>query len=311
VFAEPVESAVITAALGLADALPYPVGNAMVTKAIEYTKKEETRIVDANGAPMWREVGVVEQNQLRKGDRHRVILDMVKSGATVEDIIEHDPTIGLMHLGNVERLINIKQRPTDRDELQVYYIFGETGVGKSHFVRRGLELNGASIYNKPHPKGNNTDFWMGYNGEEVVLFDDFHPNRYPLTDMLLYLQQYAMTLPVKGGHCAARYTKVFITTNVPISLWYQKEQCSPLHEGNYKALMRRIPPEHRMEMKVRPPTWLTPCSWERMKQYQDDQQATPAQQQLVVAHAQVKQPQSDNMAVLFQKFLEWQSMQQH
>jgi len=60
----------------------------------------------------------------------------------------------------------------------------------------------------------------GYDGQDVVIFDDFYGGL-PLPYMLRLLDGYPMRLPIKGGHTYAKWTKVYLTSNVPPTEWYQ------------------------------------------------------------------------------------------
>ena len=250
----------------------YPVGNDMVHKRIDYTKKEESAVRDDEGRSLWKEAGKVPENQKRAGDRYKDVVDIIKEGGTEIDVLEHNPQLGLSLLSNVSKTINLYQKPVDRPSLQVYVIVGRTRVGKSHFIRRILkDGDNTPVFNKPHPASpNNTDFWPNnYGGSTRVLLDDFHPKKYAITDMLNYLQEYAMSVQTKGGWVAARWNRIYITTNVPVDEWYS--HLGPEFAENIAALKARIPLENRMVMKVRPPPNMTSTTWEEMKRYQDAQ----------------------------------------
>lgn len=269
-FAAPRTAAEVGAVLGLKQCSPIPVGNEMVTNRINYTKKEETAVRDASGQSMWREAGVLPSNLKRNGDKHAEILECIKNGGTEMDVLEMYPQIGIQYLGNFTRMVGIYSKPQDRPDLQVYLIFGKTRVGKSHFVRRILlDGDNSPVFNKPHPASpTSTDFWpLNYNGATRVLFDDWHPKKYNITDMLNYLQEYAMSVQIKGGYVAARWNRVYITTNVPIDQWY--EHLPENYKGNVEALKARIPEANRMVMRRRPPPDMVATTFAEMKRYQD------------------------------------------
>jgi len=269
-FAAPRTAVDVGAILGLTQCSPIPVGNEMVHERIKYTKKEESAVRDAQGRSMWREAGVLPDNLKRRGDKHTEIVECVRNGGTEMDVLNRFPQMGIQYLGNITRMVGIYSRPEDRPDLQVYLIFGKTRVGKSHFVRRILQDGDNSpVFNKPHPASPTAvDFWpLNYNGATRVLFDDWHPKKYNITDMLNYLQEYAMSVQVKGGYTAAKWNRVYITTNVPIDSWY--DHLPESYSGNIEALKARIPEANRMVMRRRPPPEMSSTTFQEMKAYQD------------------------------------------
>jgi hypothetical protein len=124
----------------------------------------------------------------------------------------------------------------------VYFFYGETGLGKTHAIRF-LEPDFCDrVYVKVH----GTRFWDGYEGQEVVLFDDLRPEEYQCQDMLRYLQKFAMSVEVKGSTRPACWTKVYITTNVPIEAWYMG-----VDRATREAFLGRIPEKNRVSFHVK------------------------------------------------------------
>jgi hypothetical protein len=112
--------------------------------------------------------------------------------------------------------------------------------------------------------------------------------------MLNYMQEYAMSVQVKGGYVAAKWNRIYITTNVPIDKWY--DHLPESFAGNIEALKARIPEANRMVMRRRPPPEMTSTTFAEMKRYQDqfaaeDEKDTPKQQIGVdaLSEAQVKE----------------------
>lgn len=276
VMEDPTEWQKVESTLGLTgDIWCAPISNTSIKNRIEYTKKKETAVLNSEGFMMWKELGELKANDLRAGDIHREILKMAQSGATLGKILEFWPA-AVNQIFQIMKLIEIYNLPVDRPNLQVYLLYGSTGTGKTWTITQRLE---PGIYNKPHPKGNNTDFWMGYTGEEAVLFDDFHPSRYPMMDLLNYLQEYAMRVPIKGGHHPAMWKRVYISTNVPITSWYEREQNNPNYSENYAALLRRIPPENRVKVKGKLPANIRVKNFAQYKAYQESlEDPTPVAQ---------------------------------
>jgi hypothetical protein len=296
-FALPSTRSDLQAALKLNNFGAVPVGNSMVQARIAYTKKAESAVRGERGESLWREAGKLEENLKRRGDKHSEIVECIKNGGTEMDVLEMHPQMGIQFLGNISRMVGLYSKPVDRPDLQVYLIYGKTRVGKSHFIRRILrDGDNSPVFNKPHPASpTSTDFWpLNYNGATRVLLDDWHPKKYNITDMLNYMQEYAMSVQVKGGYVAAKWNRIYITTNVPIDKWY--DHLPESFAGNIEALKARIPEANRMVMRRRPPPEMTACTFAEMKRYQDqfaaeDEKATPQQPLGVdaLSEAQVKE----------------------
>ena len=73
----------------------------------------------------------------------------------------------------------------------------------------------------------NPEWWDGYDGEEILLIDDFY-GQVQVARMLHLLRGYQCRLPIKGGFTYAQWQKVYITSNNPPHEWYMKWEKIPL-----------------------------------------------------------------------------------
>lgn len=80
-----------------------------------------------------------------------------------------------------------------------------------------------------------TPWFDGYNGQDVMLLDDFGPGMMCINFLKRLLDRYPVQLPVKGGSVALRAKTIFITSNYMMSEWYPKAGAM-----DYEALLRRI-----------------------------------------------------------------------
>ncbi len=243
----------------------FAIGNNSLLEQVKYTKKPETAVLDEGGQDMWSDCGTIPPNMLRAQEYSKSSYEMLKDGKSVVDVLDYNPG-AVNHVFAIIKVHELLNKPEHRPGIQVYLLYGKTGLGKTYTIMHMLE---PEIYNKPHPMPGQTDFWMGYQGEEAVLFDEFHPKRYPIVSMLGYLQEYAMRVPTKGGHFPARWKRVYISTNIPIEEWYKNQQTDPEHAENYRALMRRIPEHNRVVFRKRVPPHETIRSFDDLKAYQD------------------------------------------
>lgn len=256
--------------LGLQRSFADKAGTQTCKKAIDYTKKRDTAVLDANGNSQWKELGQVPPNQRKVGEQTEAILEMAESGAKFVDILRANPSLAIRCPTGILKMINTVQQ--DRKQtapLKVYIIWGSTGLGKSHSIFRFLS-DPEIVYNKLHPTNQqSTDFWEGYDAQEEVLFDDFNPVQYSVRQLLQYLHEWPIRVQIKGGHAKAQYHTVYITSNVPPNMWYLSEKMDPLHKGNYDALWRRIPKENICRFVSRIPDDERIKTFEGLKAFQD------------------------------------------
>lgn len=247
-------------------------GSTTCTKAIDYTKKPNTAVLDANKQSQWRELGKVPVNQLKVGEHANMLLKMAEEGdAKFIDLLRASPSFVLRATNGVMKMLTAVAQDRDQEgpPLKVYLIWGKTGLGKSHSIFKFLS-NPKLLYNKIHPVNTQaTDFWEGYDGHDVVLFDDFNPVQYPVRQLLQYFHEWPIRVQVKGGSTKAVYKTVFITSNIAPNLWYPAEQVDPLHRENYAALWRRIPKENICRFVRRIPDDVDIKTFEQLKEYQD------------------------------------------
>ena len=76
-----------------------------------------------------------------------------------------------------------------------------------------------------------------YNYEDVIVFEEFRSDL-KIKDMLKYLDGYPDVLPCRFANKQACYTKVYITTNIPIEEQFRDIQYN--EKETYRAFIRRI-----------------------------------------------------------------------
>lgn len=106
---------------------------------------------------------------------------------------------------------------------------GKTGLGKT---RKAIEENPEAFLLSKTITGL---WWDGYDGEEVVILDDFRDADIPLNQLLRILDGYYVQVPTKGGSTTLLAKKIYLTSNVPPEEWYKG--CD---SESRNALFRRI-----------------------------------------------------------------------
>lgn len=161
--------------------------------------------------------------------------DAILAGGSEEDILMEFPEMLAKYDRFYQRCRNIvlKKRAKAMIVPEVIVLTGEPGIGKTHTIYNDNEID--DIYKVEVGDGSTGSVWWdNYNGEKVILIDDFH-NNLKLDYMLRLLDKYPMKLNIKGGHTWKCAEKIYITSNIELNKWYPN--CAEIHR---KALRRRI-----------------------------------------------------------------------
>ena len=163
-------------------------------------------------------------------DLYKMVLDNMTNAeilATNQDyILQIDKLDKIRTTILTERL-----KETVRLDLEVIYISGATGTGKTRGV---LEGNGYSnvyrVTDYLHP-------FDGYSCQSVICFDEFRSSL-KLKEMLLYCDIYPIELPSRYTNKFACYNKVYIVSNWTLEKQYPEIQREDGESWN--AFLRRI-----------------------------------------------------------------------
>jgi len=121
--------------------------------------------------------------------------------------------------------------PVRRKSVDIYYIEGETGVGKTYGIFKMFP-------DAFRPLVSGDKIWFdGYSGEKTLLLDELRGN-IKLSYLLQILDPYPLKVEIKGGTINAEWERVFITTNTPPEKWYPR--ISSEDPKTFEALLRRI-----------------------------------------------------------------------
>lgn len=173
---------------------------------------------------------IVLGEEPRQGSRSDLaaVAESIINGASLEDVAVSDPGTYIRYHGGIQAfhsLTKSKRRRLDAAPT-VYWWFGPTGVGKS--------LRAYTMFPEAFTKMNN-QWWDGYQGENVVLLDDYRPALCPFQDLLRILDRYPYRCQVKGSSIELSASVFVITTTQrPEVLWHKKT------DEQLDQLLRRI-----------------------------------------------------------------------
>lgn len=159
--------------------------------------------------------------------------ELVEDGFGDLDIINENPRLmsKLSMANNYRQLIREDRFRKEFRHLDVTYICGSTGTGKTRYVMDKFGYDGVyRVTDYDHPFDN-------YNGQDVVMFEEFRSSL-KIQDVLNYLDGYPLELPSRYRNKVACFTKVFLVTN--IGLYQQYESIQDKHKETWFAFLRRI-----------------------------------------------------------------------
>lgn len=215
-------------------------------KAVSSIKKQipRARIDVCKGTPEQCRAYVIKENEYnefgtcpKQGERTDLkrFKDDILEGMSVEDLCEQHTEYMAKYdrFYKTVRNIDLKKKSMSMTAPEVIVLIGEPGSGKTRHVYDTHDME--DIYKLEVGDGSaNSLFWDGYDGEPIILIDDFH-NNIKLDYMLRLLDRYPMKINIKGGYTWRVANKIYITSNIPVDRWYPN--CPDIHR---KALQRRI-----------------------------------------------------------------------
>lgn len=178
----------------------------------------------------WTEYGIppVTQQESNK-EKQRRFIALAKAGdfATIEEempgkFISQYRTMKLLQK-------DYMHKPADLEKPCGIWIYGESGVGKTHYAR--------TKYGEYYTKSANK-WWDGYQGEETVVLEDLDPNHKCLGHHLkLWLDKWSFPAEEKGGMRCLRPTRVVVTSQYSIEQVFEdketidaiKRRCAIIH----------------------------------------------------------------------------------
>ncbi|AGS36200.1 replication-associated protein [Circoviridae 8 LDMD-2013] len=187
-------------------------------QAVDYCTKEETRRPGCDP--------VVVGDPPSQGKRTDImdVKSFIDGGCSREELwSEHFSAMSKMYKAMYEYSF---VRSGERNwKTRVTVIVGPPGTGKSMFCNN---YHGQSYWK------NNSLFFDGYHGQDVIVMDDFY-GQLPWSTLLKLADRYKLILDIKGSSVNMLAKELFITSNADIEEWYSYKPGMDI-----RALERRI-----------------------------------------------------------------------
>lgn len=165
----------------------------------------------------------------RQGERTDLedIRKKVKEGQTFTTLIEDG--YSLQALKYAEKIMPYIQ-PPQREKPTVYWFHGPSGAGKT---RTAMEMaNGRSYWVSPAGK---LQWFDGYDGQDVVILDDYRASDSAYHDMLRLLDRYPCRVPIKGSYREWKPKVIIITSRYKPELTFNLSE-----KDDIAQILRRI-----------------------------------------------------------------------
>lgn len=186
--------------------------------ANDYVCKEDTRI----GEPF--RLGKLPSKRNSKED-----WDEIWEAAKTGSLMEIPADIRIRSYSTLKRIKKDHDQAPYRPNIKVSVYWGVTGSGKSHRAFAEAEAAG-----KFYVKGPTTKWWDSYQGEKVVIIDEFR-GVIGIEHLLKWLDKYPCYVEEKGGQLPLMAEHFIICSNLDPRQWY-----STVDIATQDALRRRF-----------------------------------------------------------------------
>lgn len=207
-------------------------------QCIDYCTKEDTRVEGP-----WR-LG----EEVSQGARTDIanMAKLAMDGATDRQLAEADPVCFLRNNRGFAALRSTRP-PPHRPNMHTIVLWGPPGTGKSHWWHERFP----DAYSVPLSMKGHVQWFTGYNGEKVIVFDDFRGEVHrEISEVLHWLDVYPLLVRTNTGMVPAQWELVIFTSNVDPKDWYSA------YSPQTDALMRRLTPPMGKIFNIDEPLYL-------------------------------------------------------
>jgi len=218
-------------------------------KAYNYCLKEDSRVPgglsghsDAKPKPI--------DNKGGGGGHWRVGRDMVRNGASMDDLVEAIPDLAMRYRSVWLDEINRRERKADlQDQIEAmekdedgmrtqlaecHILWGPPGTGKTWNNRRKA-LQKCKDENLRLYEAKDKKWFQDYDGEEIILLQDITPMQYEQSFLLQIMDGHRVWFPCKGGGGYGNLKYVFMDSNYDPLSWFTPIGRKPSYDEQERA----------------------------------------------------------------------------
>lgn len=207
----------------------------------DYLRKEgkwkDSEKADTSVEGTFEEYGMLPVERAEKYPEMFALIQDIRDGMTISEIIDKYPNhaFRIRDIEVLRQTILFEKFATIRRSVYVTYLYGASGTGKTRSIFDNNDPREiCRITNYRNGKGVNFD---NYSGQDILVFEEF-AGQIELEELLNYLDIYPLSLPARYSDKVACYTKVFLTSNLPLEQQYRCARCEK--PESYRAFLRRI-----------------------------------------------------------------------
>lgn len=186
-------------------------------------KWEDDHKHDTKVEGTFREEGDLPSERCEKNPELFKVVELIKGGASSTDIVEEFPQYA-MHIKNIDELRNAfcgGVKSGKERNVFVTYIYSPDNYERIGIVYSKHDYKDVCrITNYGSSKGISFD---SYNYQNVIAFENF-TGQFPLSDMMLYIGKYPISLPARYADKEACFEYVYILSGIPLEKLYHNEQ---------------------------------------------------------------------------------------
>lgn len=207
---------------------------------IDYIKKEgkfaNTDKAETKVEGSYREVGEIPTSESLNSSDMEEVVKLLEEGYSVIEIIKTYPKYAfkINSIDAVKQAFLAQKYREIMRAVEVTYKFGATGTGKTRSIYNDYAPEDVCRITSYRKNGVRFD---SYKCEDVLVFEEY-ASQIPIEDFLVYLDIYPLMLPARYSDKTACYTKVIITSNLPLQAQYILEQSTK--PETFAAFLRRI-----------------------------------------------------------------------
>ena len=165
------------------------------------------------------------------------LIQDLRAGKSVMEIIEDNPKLAfrIREIETLRQAILEEKYSAENRALEVTYLYGASGTGKTRGIFEKHDRK--SVCRITDYGSRNGVRFDAYHCQDVLVLEEFH-SQIPISAMLNYLDIYPLTLPARYTDRTACYTKVYITSNIPLEEQYRDIQRYQME--TWRAFLRRV-----------------------------------------------------------------------